>query len=80
MLIEAFNEWLRIPDDKKQSIKEITQMLHNASLIVDDIEDNSKLRRGIPGDGMLHQCKNVTDTCPCLLMQWLTVCTEYLRP
>jgi geranylgeranyl diphosphate synthase type 3 len=48
LLIEAFNEWLRIPDDKKQSIKEITQMLHNASLIVDDIEDNSKLRRGIP--------------------------------
>jgi len=23
-------------------------MLHNASLLIDDIEDNSKLRRGVP--------------------------------
>lgn len=47
-MIEAFNYWLKIPDDKKGEIQVITQMLHNASLIIDDIEDNSKLRRGIP--------------------------------
>ena len=29
-------------------VGEIVQMLHNASLLVDDIEDNSILRRGIP--------------------------------
>ncbi|XP_052772899.1 geranylgeranyl pyrophosphate synthase-like isoform X1 [Mya arenaria] len=44
----AFNHWLRIPDDKLQVIGEATQMLHNASLLIDDIEDNSNLRRGIP--------------------------------
>ncbi|XP_062519687.1 geranylgeranyl pyrophosphate synthase-like [Corticium candelabrum] len=47
-LIEAFNVWLKIPDDKLEIIKVITQMLHNASLMIDDIEDNSRLRRGIP--------------------------------
>jgi geranylgeranyl diphosphate synthase type 3 len=47
-LIEAFDGWLQISNDKKKQIKEITQMLHNASLIIDDIEDNSLLRRGIP--------------------------------
>jgi geranylgeranyl pyrophosphate synthase len=26
----------------------IVQMLHNASLLIDDIEDSSMLRRGIP--------------------------------
>ncbi|KAJ7416708.1 Geranylgeranyl pyrophosphate synthase [Pitangus sulphuratus] len=31
-----------------QVIIEVTEMLHNASLLVDDIEDNSKLRRGFP--------------------------------
>ncbi|XP_060570729.1 geranylgeranyl pyrophosphate synthase-like isoform X2 [Ruditapes philippinarum] len=44
----AFNHWLRIPDDTLHVIGEATQMLHNASLIIDDIEDNSNLRRGIP--------------------------------
>ena len=32
----------------QQVIIEVTEMLHNASLLVDDIEDNSKLRRGFP--------------------------------
>ncbi|XP_054718340.1 terpene synthase-like isoform X2 [Uloborus diversus] len=47
-LTKAFNYWLNIPMDKCNAIGEIVQMLHNASLLVDDIEDNSKLRRGIP--------------------------------
>ncbi|XP_019625389.1 PREDICTED: geranylgeranyl pyrophosphate synthase-like [Branchiostoma belcheri] len=47
-LIEAFNYWLQIPQDKLQTISNVVQMLHNASLLIDDIEDNSKLRRGIP--------------------------------
>ncbi|ESN94089.1 hypothetical protein HELRODRAFT_157766 [Helobdella robusta] len=47
-LSNAFNAWLKIPDDKLKIIIDITQMLHNASLLIDDIEDNSNLRRGIP--------------------------------
>jgi len=34
--------------DVLDSIKAIVGDLHNASLMIDDIEDNSKLRRGIP--------------------------------
>ncbi|XP_064621884.1 geranylgeranyl pyrophosphate synthase-like [Lineus longissimus] len=44
----AFNHWLDIAEDKIKVVSEVTQMLHNASLLIDDIEDNSKLRRGIP--------------------------------
>lgn len=47
-LSQAFNYWMKIPEDKLEIIAEVTQMLHNASLLIDDIEDNSKLRRGIP--------------------------------
>ncbi|XP_038061626.1 geranylgeranyl pyrophosphate synthase-like [Patiria miniata] len=47
-LTKAFNHWLQIPSEKLEKVSEIIQMLHNASLLVDDIEDNSKLRRGIP--------------------------------
>ncbi|XP_064458644.1 terpene synthase-like isoform X6 [Ornithodoros turicata] len=47
-LAQAFNQWLKIPKEKCYAIGEIVQMLHNASLLIDDIEDSSVLRRGIP--------------------------------
>ncbi|KAJ3818362.1 farnesyltranstransferase [Lentinula raphanica] len=48
-LIEAFNVWLNVPQDKIATIARIVDMLHAASLMVDDIEDDSQLRRGRPG-------------------------------
>ena len=49
-LIDCFQLWFQVESDQVlQSIKEIIGDLHNASLLVDDIEDNSSLRRGIPG-------------------------------
>ncbi|CAF1073301.1 unnamed protein product [Adineta steineri] len=47
-LIEAFNYWFQVPDEKLRVIDEIMGMLHNASLLIDDIEDGSELRRGSP--------------------------------
>ncbi|KAH7151412.1 isoprenoid synthase domain-containing protein [Fusarium sp. MPI-SDFR-AT-0072] len=47
-MISAFNQWLKIPEDKLNVIKRIIMLLHNASLLIDDIQDSSKLRRGLP--------------------------------
>ncbi|PKX90477.1 FPP/GGPP synthase family protein, partial [Aspergillus novofumigatus IBT 16806] len=47
-LILAFNEWLRIPDEKVKIISDVVELLHTASLLIDDIQDASKLRRGLP--------------------------------
>ena len=47
-LLKAFNVWLKVPDEKVKLIGDIIQMLHNSSLLVDDIQDNSVLRRGNP--------------------------------
>ena len=47
-LLKAFNIWLKVPDEKVKLIGDIIQMLHNSSLLVDDIQDNSVLRRGNP--------------------------------
>ncbi|XP_058960668.2 geranylgeranyl pyrophosphate synthase [Pocillopora verrucosa] len=58
-LIQAFNFWLKIPGDKLSVIAEVVKMLHNSSLLIDDIEDNSKLRRGIP---VAHQIYGVAHT------------------
>ncbi|CAF0989864.1 unnamed protein product [Adineta steineri] len=47
-LIEAFNYWFQVSEEKFKIIDEIMSMLHNASLLMDDIEDGSELRRGSP--------------------------------
>ncbi|WVF72522.1 hypothetical protein IAT40_007339 [Kwoniella sp. CBS 6097] len=47
-LIDAFNLWLDVPYDDLEVITKVVRMLHNASLLMDDVEDNSELRRGQP--------------------------------
>ncbi|KAL1745802.1 isoprenoid synthase domain-containing protein [Schizophyllum fasciatum] len=58
-LIEAFNQWLAVPADTLQIIAKIVNMLHSASLMVDDIEDDSQLRRGKP---VTHKVYGVPQT------------------
>ncbi|KAI9844618.1 MAG: hypothetical protein M1837_005470 [Sclerophora amabilis] len=45
-LIESLNLWLQVPDKSTKFIENIVSLLHDASLMLDDIEDNSALRRG----------------------------------
>ncbi|XP_069461126.1 geranylgeranyl pyrophosphate synthase-like [Ambystoma mexicanum] len=46
--VKAFNYWLNVPDEKTQIITKVTEMIQNGSLMIDDIQDNSKLRKGFP--------------------------------
>ncbi|KAJ5752842.1 hypothetical protein N7520_009759 [Penicillium odoratum] len=47
-MIEAFNSWLQVPPGSLEIITRVVAMLHTASLLIDDVEDSSVLRRGIP--------------------------------
>ncbi|KAJ7267526.1 isoprenoid synthase domain-containing protein [Mycena rebaudengoi] len=47
-LMAAFNSWIKVPEEKLKIIAKVVSMLHNASLMVDDIQDDSQLRRGKP--------------------------------
>ncbi|XP_076763861.1 terpene synthase-like [Xylocopa sonorina] len=58
-LSNAFNYWLKIPQDKLTAIMDAVQMLHISTLLLDDIEDNSVLRRGIP---VAHNIYGITST------------------
>ncbi|KAE8369819.1 isoprenoid synthase domain-containing protein [Aspergillus caelatus] len=46
--VDAMNVWLILPSDVVNRVKSIAETLHNASLMLDDIEDSSPLRRGQP--------------------------------
>ncbi len=61
-LVDCFQIWLQIPTDKVVIVKEIVGGLHNASLLLDDIEDNSNIRRGEP---VAHHIFGVANTINC---------------
>ncbi|KAK7035397.1 hypothetical protein VNI00_011928 [Paramarasmius palmivorus] len=46
--IDALNLWLHVPEEPLEVIREIVAMLHVSSLLIDDVEDDSDLRRGKP--------------------------------
>ncbi|RFU73908.1 geranylgeranyl pyrophosphate synthase [Trichoderma arundinaceum] len=47
-LIAAFNAFLEVPPASLEIITKVVGMLHEASLLVDDVQDSSELRRGFP--------------------------------
>ncbi len=57
--IDALAVWLAVPQGDVDGIKESIRMLHNASLMLDDIEDGSQLRRGRPAT---HEIFGVAQT------------------
>ncbi|OJJ73713.1 hypothetical protein ASPBRDRAFT_53840 [Aspergillus brasiliensis CBS 101740] len=47
-LIDALQEWYKLPQASLATISGIATLLHEASLMLDDIQDDSPLRRGKP--------------------------------
>ncbi|KAK6525709.1 hypothetical protein TWF281_010760 [Arthrobotrys megalospora] len=44
--VDSLDLWFSIPDNLLAQVKDIGNKLHTASILLDDIEDNSPLRRG----------------------------------
>ncbi|KAF9560927.1 geranylgeranyl pyrophosphate synthetase [Mortierella alpina] len=61
-LIEAFNIWIKVPAQELAIITKVVKMLHTSSLLIDDIEDDSVLRRGEP---VAHKIFGVPATINC---------------
>ncbi|OJJ71071.1 hypothetical protein ASPBRDRAFT_75713 [Aspergillus brasiliensis CBS 101740] len=47
-IIHALNLWLNAPDSAASQVEELIGHLHESSLLLDDIQDGSALRRGRP--------------------------------
>ncbi|KAK6541599.1 hypothetical protein TWF694_007399 [Orbilia ellipsospora] len=48
LALNALDHWYNVPQDTLDTIDGIIDILHSSSLIIDDIEDNSSMRRGFP--------------------------------
>lgn len=75
-LIEAFNVWLQVPAAKLDAICRVVRMLHTASLLMDDVEDNSDLRRGIP---VAHRIYGIPQTINTANYVYFLVFSEIFR-
>ncbi|TKY88781.1 hypothetical protein EX895_002412 [Sporisorium graminicola] len=75
-LIEAFNVWLQVPTRKLDAICDVVRMLHTASLLMDDVEDNSDLRRGIP---VAHKIYGIPQTINTANYVYFLVFSEIFR-
>ncbi|KAH6849621.1 isoprenoid synthase domain-containing protein [Chaetomium sp. MPI-CAGE-AT-0009] len=51
--INALNIWYNVPPRETAIILRVTDLLHGASLMLDDIQDSSQLRRGKPAAHMV---------------------------
>ncbi|SMY28204.1 unnamed protein product [Zymoseptoria tritici ST99CH_1A5] len=73
--IDALDSWLAVPAGSSTSIKSIIGMLHQSSLMLDDIEDDSTLRRGKPTAHTLFGTAQTINSA-----NWVFVCAfEELR-
>ncbi|OUM65593.1 hypothetical protein PIROE2DRAFT_41532, partial [Piromyces sp. E2] len=61
-LIDAFDIWLNVPKVELTIIKDVIEMLHTSSLLIDDVEDDSELRRGVP---VAHKIFGIPSTISC---------------
>ncbi|XP_041970978.1 geranylgeranyl pyrophosphate synthase-like [Aricia agestis] len=58
----AFNYWFKLPEQKVNEIVDLVNMLNNGTLILDDIQDFTKLRRTIPAAHLIYGIPLCTNT------------------
>lgn len=80
-MIDCFNVWLDIDTpDVIRTVKTIVSELHNASLLVDDIEDRSTLRRGVPVAHSIYGVPVVINTANYVYFSALEKCFALQNP
>ncbi|KAL1853615.1 geranylgeranyl pyrophosphate synthetase [Diaporthe australafricana] len=59
LILNAFNAWFEVAPENLTIICDVVRMLHTSSLLIDDIQDHSLLRRGQP---VAHSIYGVAQT------------------
>lgn len=76
----AFNLWLEVESEVCSRVAEIVTLLHNASLLVDDIEDDSRLRRGVPSAHRVFGLASTLNTANYVYFIGLEKCIQLGEP
>ncbi|KAJ5807346.1 geranylgeranyl pyrophosphate synthase [Penicillium robsamsonii] len=79
-LIDAFNYWLKVDETTLENVKELVGFLHNASLILDDIEDCSPKRRGMPATHVLFGQSQVINSANYMFVRAVQAARQFHNP
>ncbi|KAM3432410.1 hypothetical protein NHJ13734_006875 [Beauveria thailandica] len=78
--IDALNKWLAVPVESTVRIKSIIQMLHGASLMLDDVQDASPLRRGKPSTHSIYGTAQTINSATYQYIQATTLASQLGNP
>ncbi|KAF9241499.1 hypothetical protein DTO013E5_8798 [Penicillium roqueforti] len=67
--IDGLDVWYQVPERSVIIIQEIADLLHSSSLMVDDIQDNSPLRRGFPATHLVFGIGQTINSANLLLLR-----------
>ncbi|KAJ6086513.1 hypothetical protein N7467_005427, partial [Penicillium canescens] len=80
LAIDALDVWYQIPENSVIRIKDVVSMLHNASLMLDDIEDGSSLRRGYPATHLVYGVSQTINCANFLYVKCLDMVSKISQP
>ncbi|KAF7125774.1 hypothetical protein CNMCM5793_002067 [Aspergillus hiratsukae] len=78
--ISCLRVWFSVPDNKASVLKEVMVMLFNSTLLLDDIEDGSTLRRGRPAAHLKFGLSQTVNTATFLHAEAVGDTLEHLGP
>ncbi|KAK8078753.1 polyprenyl synthetase [Apiospora phragmitis] len=78
-IVDGLEVWYHVPEKSLAVIRDIIQLLHSSSLMLDDIQDGSQLRRGFPAAHVVFGVSQTINSANLLLMKALKA-AELLSP
>ncbi|KAF4966749.1 hypothetical protein FSARC_5614 [Fusarium sarcochroum] len=78
-LIDGLEVWYQVPEKSLTVIRQIINLLHTSSLMFDDIEDSSPLRRGYPATHVVFGVNQTINSASLLILKALKA-AEALSP
>ncbi|KAI1771877.1 isoprenoid synthase domain-containing protein [Hypoxylon cercidicola] len=78
-LIDGLEVWYHVPEKSLAVIRDVVKLLHSSSLMLDDIEDNSLLRRGFPATHVVFGVNQTINSANLLIFKALKA-AESLSP
>ncbi|GFG30425.1 hypothetical protein Cfor_01695, partial [Coptotermes formosanus] len=76
----TFNYWLKVPENKRIMVRDIAGMFRYAFILMDDIQDNSTLRRSIPAAHTIYGVASTTSAANCLILRGLKIAQSLNHP
>ncbi|KAK1570067.1 isoprenoid synthase domain-containing protein [Colletotrichum navitas] len=78
-LIDSLNLWLSVPPFALSLIKKVIDCLHDSSLILDDIEDGSDLRRGFPASHVVFGTGQAVNSATFLYLEAVQAVHDFVK-